>query len=110
LAGNAGSRVGSKEEFVVFSAVQGLIERCAGVQGEGGCLDLGVYAGFLADVGQVGGKAVAEVDGGGGQVTALQPEPLGDARLGVEVRGEKGFQTLGDAGWLAEPRLGSLRG
>jgi hypothetical protein len=80
------------------------------VDREQGGIDLGGDVGFLAEVGQVGGKAVAEVDGGGGQVTALQPEPLGDARLGVEVRGEKGFQTLGDAGWLAEPRLGSLRG
>jgi hypothetical protein len=65
-------------------------------------VDLGGYAGFFAEVGEVGGEAVAEVDGGGGQAVADQPEALGDAGLGVEVRGELGFELFGDAGRLGE--------
>jgi hypothetical protein len=67
-------------------------------------IDLGGYAGLLAEVGEIGRETVAEIDGGGGEVVALEPEALGDAGLGEEVRGQQGFELLWDSewvGWLA---------
>jgi len=68
------------------------------VERQQGGIDLGGHAGLFADVGQVGGETVAEVEGGGGQAAALQLETLRDAGLGVEVRGEESLEFLGDAG------------
>ena len=67
LARNAGLGGGGKEEFVVFSAMEGLSHGCARMVGKQSGIDLGGYSGLLAEVGEVGGEAVAEVDGGGGQ-------------------------------------------
>jgi hypothetical protein len=53
------------------------------VDREQGGIDLGGDVGFLAEVGQVGGKAVAEIDCRGGAAVADEPLALGDAGLGV---------------------------
>ena len=87
-ARQAGGRRGGEEQFVVFAAVEGLRQGCGRVDGQGGCIDFGGYAGLLAEVGEIGGEAVAEVDGGGGQRAAREPETLSDAGLGEEVRRE----------------------
>jgi hypothetical protein len=47
---------------------------------------LGANSGLAAEVSQIGGEAVAQVNGRGGQAVALKPDALGDARLRVEVR------------------------
>src|ERR1035441_2912246 len=109
LAWQAGLRGGGKEEFIVFSAVEGLGQGCAGMNGKQSGIHLGGYSGLLAEVGEVGGEAVAEVDGGGGQTVPYEPEALIDAGLGVKVRGQQGFQLAGDSerlGWLAFSQLG----
>ena len=103
-AGQARCGWGGEEEFVVFSAVEGLGEGCGGMDGKESGIDLGGYAGLLAEVGEIGRETVAEIDGGGGEVVALEPEALGDAGLGEEVRGQQGFELLWDSewvGWLA---------
>ena len=91
-----------EEQFVVFAAVQGLVERSSGSDGQGGGLDFGGEAGLFAEVHEVGGEAVANIDGGGGgaaalEPEALEPEALRNARLRIEVRGEGG-STLGGRG------------
>jgi hypothetical protein len=106
FAGDAGGGWGCEEEFVVFSAVEGLGKGCGGVDGEGGGLDLGGYTGLFAEVDEVGGEAVTEVDGGGGQAVADEPEALGDAGLGIEVGGEQGFELLRDARRVRAGRVG----
>jgi hypothetical protein len=104
--GDAGCVWGGEEEFVVFSAVEGLGNGCGRVDGEGCGLDLGGYTGLFAEVGEIGGEAVTEVDGGGGQAVADEPEALGDAGLGVEVRSKLHFELLWDAGRLLVGRRG----
>lgn len=106
FAGKAGGGRGGEEEFVVFSAVEGLGEGCGWVDGQGGSIDFGGYAGFLAEAGEIGGEAVAEVEGGRGERVALKPEALIDARLGVEVGGELRFQFPGDARRVGAGGLG----
>jgi hypothetical protein len=104
LARQAGGRRGSKEEFVVFSAMEGLGQACARKDGKQSGIHLGGYSGLPAEVSEVGGEAVAEVDGGGGQIVSDEPEALIDAGLRVEVRGQQGFQVAGDSErpcWLA---------
>ena len=64
--------------------------------------------GFLADVGEVRGKAVAEVDGGSGQAAALEPEALGEARLRVEMRRQCGSRALGILSCVVLP-VGALK-
>ena len=82
----AGGVWGGEEEFIVFAAVEGLGEGCGGMDGQGRGIDFGGYTGFMAEVSQIGGEAVAQVNGRGGQAVALKPDALGDARLRVEVR------------------------
>ena len=53
-----------EKEFVVFSAVEGLGEGCGGVDGELSRVNFGGYAGFFAQVGEIGGEAVTDVDCG----------------------------------------------
>ena len=57
--GDAGGGWGGEKQFVVFSAVQGVGEGRGGVDGEQGGIDFGSDVGFLAEVGEVGGKAIA---------------------------------------------------
>jgi len=78
------------------------------VDGEQGSVDFGGYARFLTEMSEVGGQAVAEVDGGGGEIVALEPEALRDAGLGVKMRGELGFEPPGNAGRVRAGRLGKL--
>lgn len=92
--GNAGDGAGQtdggwsgEKEFVVFASVEGMGEGCGWVDGQGVQIDFGGYAGFFTEVGEIGGKAVAKVDGGGGHVVADQPEALGYAGLRVKMRG-----------------------
>ena len=51
---------------------------------------LGADAGLAAEVGEIGGEAVAEVDAGGGKTTPQQSKTHGNARLREEMgmRGE----------------------
>ena len=83
--GDAGGGWGGEKQFVVFSAVKGLVEGCAGMDGDQRGIDFGGHAGFLAEVGEVGREAVAEVHGRGGQRMPDQPEALGDAGLRVKM-------------------------
>lgn len=85
-----------KEQFVVFSAVEGLRESGGGVDGEHGGFNFGGYGGLLTDVGEVGGEAVAQIDGGRGHGAPLEPEALGDTRLGKEMRGQECVELPGD--------------
>jgi hypothetical protein len=101
LPGYAGRGGGGKEQFVVFTPVQGLGQSCPGVEREGGCIDLGGEFGFFAEVGKVCREAVAQVKGCRGLVVALEPEALGDARLRIEVGGQQGFEPLGNERSLA---------
>ena len=70
FARQAGRGRNSEKQFVVFSAMEGLLEGRAGVDGEQSDIDFGGYPGFFAEVGKIGGEAVAEVDGGAGQTVA----------------------------------------
>ncbi len=97
LAGHAGSRRSGEEQFVVFAAVESLGEGCGRVNGQGGRIDFGGDAGLLAQVGEIGGEAVAEVDGGGGHGVARQPQTLSDAGLREKVRGEQRLEAGGNA-------------
>jgi len=87
--GEAGGVGSGEEEFVIFSAVEGLLNGCAAVDGKGGGVNFSSDAGLLAEVGQVSGEAVAEVEGSRGESASGEPESLGDARLGIEMGGEQ---------------------
>jgi hypothetical protein len=88
-----------EEELVVFSAMQGLVETSSGVDWQKRGIDLGGDAGLLAEMGEIGGKAVTEVESGGRQTATLEAEALSEARLGIEVRGEKGLEASRDNRW-----------
>ncbi len=96
--GDAGGCGRGEEEFIVFTAIEGLGEGCGHVEGELSGIHFGGYAGFLAKVGKIGGEAVTEIDGGGGQTVALEPEALANAGLGVEMWGQQRRKSLGDSG------------
>jgi hypothetical protein len=64
---------------------------------EPGGIELGGDARFLTEMGEIGREAVAEIDGGGGKAASLEKESLGEARLGVKMRGQGIEQALGDA-------------
>ena len=68
-----GGRCG-EEEFVVFAAVEergelGAVVECGGegMDGEGGEFEFGRDLGGGAEMGEVGGETVAEIDAGGGE-------------------------------------------
>ena len=67
FAGQADSGWGGEEELVVFAAGEGLLQGRGRVNGKGGRVNLSGDAGFFANVGEIGGKAITEVDGGGGR-------------------------------------------
>ncbi len=46
-----------------------------GVNGKRGRVDLSGDAGFFANVGEIGGEAITEVDGGGGQAVVASQSP-----------------------------------
>ncbi len=100
-AGKARAGAGGEEQLVVFATVEGVGEGAGsavtggeGMEGEAGNVDLGGDAGLLAEVQQIGGEAVAQVDAGGdeGGVTAAEGTAEGEAGLG------KGLGAMG-AGW-----------
>jgi hypothetical protein len=68
--------------------VEGLGEGCCRVDGQGSRIDLSRYAGLLAEMSKVGGESVAHIESCRGQAATLQPETLGNARLGIEVWGK----------------------
>ena len=82
-----GGRTG-EEQLVVFTSMESLGEGCCRVDGQGSRIDLSRYAGLLAEMSKVGREAIAQVEGSRGQPATLQPETLGNARLGIEVWGE----------------------
>ena len=91
-AGDFGGGGGGEEELVVFAAVEqggdlgAVVEGdCERVQREGCEVEFGRDVGGGAEVGEVGGEAVAEVDAGGGEVAAEEGLADGEARLGEEV-------------------------
>ena len=96
-AGQSSGRRRGKKQFVVFAAVQSLIESCRRVNRQKRRIDLGGDAGLLAEMSQIGGEAVAEIERGGGQSAPLKPKPLRDARLRIEVRGELRVELFRDA-------------
>ena len=90
----AGRRCG-EQEFVILAAVEGLLKGSAGSKRDGGGVELGGDAGFLADVGKISGEAVADVDGRGRCGAGLQPGALREARLRIEVW----IELAGAGGW-----------
>jgi hypothetical protein len=52
---------------------------------DGGGVELGTKARGFAEVGEIGGETVAEVDGCGCEATAQKCGTDGEARLGEEV-------------------------
>ena len=91
-AGNAPGKTGRRrrgeKQLIIFAAVERLREGCSGVDGQGISIELSVDAGFVAKVREVGGEAVAQVDGRGCQRMAGEPETLRQTGLGEEMRVE----------------------
>jgi hypothetical protein len=96
-ARQAGAGWRGKEQFVILAAMKSLSQSCSQTERQQSRIDFGDYAGLLAEMSQVGGEAVAQVESGCGQAAALKPEALGDAWLGIKVRGKQRFQTLWNA-------------
>jgi hypothetical protein len=91
-AGDASLCRGGEEEFVVFSSVEcggeGLFGRellCEGVEGDGRGVELCAEVGGFAEVSEVGGEAVAEVDGGVGETATEEGGSDSESGLRVEV-------------------------
>ncbi len=83
--GDAGGGRRGEEQLVVFSAVENL-SGCRGRgEGQGGSVKLRGDAGFGAEMGEIGGEAVAQVDGGSGQTVAREPKALREARRGKKM-------------------------
>src|SRR6202041_3180416 len=108
LPGDAGAGGGGEQQLIVVAAMQGVVQVCARMDGDEGGVDFGSYVGLLAKVGEVGRKAVAEVDGRGGQRLGAQAESLGDAGLGVQMAVEQGLQMLGEVRWVEAARPGLI--
>ena len=95
-----------EQQFVVLAAMEGLVQGCARMERQGGRVHFGGNPRLLAKVGEVGGETVAQVEGGGGQAAALEPETLGNAGLRVEVGCKNSFKLLRDVRKRREARLG----
>jgi hypothetical protein len=109
---------GGEEKFVVFAAMKRGVEagwavgkQRAGavVDGDGGGVELGGDAGSGAEVGEVGGETIAEVDGGGGEPVAQELPTEAKPGLREEVRGPRGLDGRGVVaqGWLGFGLQGS---
>src|SRR5580658_10560428 len=92
--------VGSEQEFVVLTAMQGQIEvdfarglADAGARDEGG-VEFRSHAAFFAQMRQVGGEAVAGVDHGRSQPFLEEHAPDCDSRFGIEVAGISPLKVL----------------
>ena len=105
-AGQASDNWGSEEQFVVLAAIERLIQCRSHSNGNERGIDLGGDARLSAQVSQIAGEAVAHVEGGRGQPASLQPKPLCDARLRIEMRGELLAHLFGDAQRVAVSRRG----
>jgi hypothetical protein len=86
---NSGRWRCAEEKLIVFSSIESLIERGARMDGNHGGVNLRGDAGFGANVAEVSGDAVAQVDGGGGKAALLEVQPLREARLRIEMRSER---------------------
>jgi len=86
-----------KQELIVFAAVKSLLKRGRGMDGQGGSRYFGGDAGLLAEMREIGGETIAEVDGCGCTRRLREPEALRDAGLRVEVRLEHRLETGGNA-------------
>src|SRR5579863_1928657 len=86
LARHFRMRPRGKQQFVIFASVEGLRERGARMNRQKGCIDLCRYARLFAEMGEIGGEAVAEIDGGGGEAAATKRDALGNPRLRKEMR------------------------
>ena len=106
FARKAHCRRGGEEQFVVFSAMEGLFEGRAGMDGKQSGIDLGGYAGLFADVGKIGGEAVAEVYRGAGCAVTYEPLALSHAGLGIEVRSQQDLKLFRNAGRVLAGRPG----
>jgi hypothetical protein len=76
-----------EQEFVIFAAMQSLNLRRAASDRQ--IVDLRSDSGFFAQMGEIGGEAIAQVDGRGCSAMFLQPQALSEAWLRVEVRLER---------------------
>jgi hypothetical protein len=63
-ARDSGAGASSEKQFVVFAAMKSIFESRAGKNGEKICIDLGGNMRFGAEMVDIGGKAVTDVDGG----------------------------------------------
>jgi len=64
-----------EEQFVVLATVQGLFQGCAGKDGQRTRVHFRSYAGLFAEMLEVSGKAVAQVERGRGQPAPHQSRP-----------------------------------
>jgi len=90
---NFGGGRGREEQLVIFATVEergdlgAVVEHGGeGVERELREVEFGGDVGGGAEVGEVGGEAVAHVDAGGGEMTAQEGSADGEAGLGEEMR------------------------
>lgn len=105
---SAGS--GSEKELIVLATVQGVVEGCfraksarQGMKGQEGGLDLSPDPGSFAEMGEIAGKAVAQIETGSCQTPPEQCLTGGKTRLrekmGMILPGHSGVPaTLGEGG------------
>src|ERR1039458_7628706 len=73
---------GGEEQLVILAAIEGLAERCAGIDGRGG--DFGFHAGGVAEPMEVERKAIAQIHGGS-RAQAAQAAAERQTRFGTQV-------------------------
>jgi hypothetical protein len=93
LTRNACVRGCREEELVVLASMEGGVKRLfrrermrKRVKGDRTGVDLGADARGFAEVSEVGGEAVAEIDGGRGKAAAKKSRAYSKARLREEMR------------------------
>ena len=70
---HANAGLGRKQQFVILAAMKGQSRGGGTMDWQGGCIDLGGYPGLRAEVGQIGRKAVTQVQRGSRKATAPEP-------------------------------------
>ena len=70
---HADAGLGRKEQFVILAAMKGQSRGGGAMDWQCGCIDFGGYAGLRAEMGQVGRKAVTQVQRGSRKATAPEP-------------------------------------
>ena len=91
--GDFSGRGGGEEKLVVFTPVEESIDLGSvielggeGMEGKRGKVEFGGDIGGRAEVSEIGGEAVAEINAGGREAAAKEGLADGEARLGEEMR------------------------